>query len=127
MRRFIALVVLCVLFVSGCGTAAKPDIEAARTFVRSRYSNPGIALDINGVEGPEYATVPKIPRDHLADGYPDRSAVGAVRVRFTWRDGNSTTHDDCVVWVSSEHKGVGWSSNADGDKWRQFVRSVAKR
>jgi hypothetical protein len=49
-----------------------------------------------------------------------------VRVRFTWKDENRTTHDDMVVWVSGDHKAVGWSNNPNGDRWRQFVQSVAK-
>src|SRR5947209_12960885 len=119
--------VLVSLFVVGCATSSKPDMEAAREFVRSFYSSPAITLDISLDEEPEYATIPKIPRDHLASSVPDRSAACGVRVRFTWRDGSRTTRDDWVVWVASDHKAVGWSGNADGDKWRQYVRSVAKK
>jgi hypothetical protein len=121
MRRSIALV---FLFLAGCAASTEPDTDAARAYVRSGYSNVDIVLD---VEEPEYATIPKIPRDHLASSVPDRSAACGVRVRFTWRDGNRTTHDDWVVWVTSDHKAVGWSGNPDRDKWRQYVRSVAKK
>ena len=124
MRRSVALL---LLFVVGCGTSSNPDTDAAREHVRSFYSSPAITLDITLNEEPEYATIPKIPRDHLANSVPDRSAACGVRVRFTWRDGNRTTHDDWVVWVTSDHKAVGWSGNPDGDKWRQYVRSVAEK
>ncbi len=124
MRRSVALL---LLFVAGCGTSSKPDTNAAREYVRSAYSSPAITLDITLSDEPEYATIPKIPRDHLASSVPDRSAACGVRVRFTWRDRTRTTHDDWVVWVTSDHKPVGWSGNPDGDEWRQFVRSVAKK
>lgn len=124
MRRSVALL---LLFVVGCGTSSMPDTDAAREHVRSFYSSPAITLDITLNEEPEYATIPKIPRDHLANSVPDRSAACGVRVRFTWRDGNRTTHDDWVVWVTSDHKAAGWSSNPDGDKWRRYVRSVANK
>ena len=124
MRRSVALL---LLFVVGCGTSSEPDTDAAREHVRSFYSSPAITLDITLNEEPEYATIPKIPRDHLANSVPDRSAACGVRVWFTWRDGNRTTHDDWVVWVTSDHKAVGWSGNPGGDKWRQYVQSVAKK
>jgi hypothetical protein len=124
MRRLFALV---FLFGIGCGTASKSDTDAAREFVRSFYSSPAITFDTTLVEGPEYATIPKIPRDHFATSVPDRSAACGVRVRFTYRDGNRTTHDDWVVWVTSDHKAVGWSGNPDGDHWRRYVRSFAKK
>jgi hypothetical protein len=124
MRRSVALL---LLFVVGCGTSSEPDTDAAREHVRSFYSSPAITLDISLNEEPEYVTIPKIPRDHLANSVPDRSAACGVRVRFTSRDGNRTTHDDWVVWVTSDHKAVGWSGNPGGDKWRQYVQSVAKK
>jgi hypothetical protein len=124
MRRSVALL---LLFVVGCGTSSKPDTDAAREHVRSFYSSPAISLDITLDEEPEYAIIPKIPRDHLTKSAPDRSADCGVRVRFTWRDGNRTTHDDWVVWVTRHHKAVGWSGNPDGDKWREYVLSVAKK
>ena len=130
IRRSIALVSLVFLFAAGCGTggtAVKSDNAAAREFVRSFHSAPDTTLEMNLDGEPEYATIPKIPRDHLARDVPDRAAACGVRVKFTYRDGNHTTHDDWVVWVSDNHKAVGFSSNADGDKWRQFVRSVAKK
>jgi hypothetical protein len=126
MRRSILLV---VLFVAGCEAEAVPDPDtaAAREFVQRSYSNPAISLDITGVEAPEYATIRKIPRDHLAKSAPDRSAACGVRVRFTWRDENRSTHDDWVVWVGSDHKAVGFSGNGNGDKWRQYVQSLATK
>jgi hypothetical protein len=127
MRRSIALVSLASLFVAGCGTSSEPDTDAAREYIRNCYSNPAISLDITLDEEPEYAAIPKIPRDQLAKSAPDRSAACGVRVRFTWRDENRTTHDDWVVWVASDHKAVGWSSNPKRDKWREYVRSFAKK
>jgi hypothetical protein len=124
MRRSIVLV---FLFVAGCGTASTADTDAAREYVRSFYSSPGIDLDITLDEEPEYAAISNIPRDRLVSSAADRSAACGVRVRLTWRDGNRTTHDDWVVWVTSDHKAVGWSSNPDRDKWRQYVRSFAKK
>src|SRR5712671_5231170 len=106
MRRLIALSVLVLPLLASCGTTSNLDIAAAREFVKRHYSNPDISLNITRVEQPEYATVPKIPRDHIAEGFPDRSAACGVRVWFAWRDGRSTTHDDWLVWVSSDHKAV---------------------
>jgi hypothetical protein len=125
MRRSMVLV---FLFVAGCGTetASKLDTAAAREFVRSFYSSPAITLDLTLDEEPEYATIPKIPRDHLASSSPDRPAACGVRVRFRYQDGGRTTRDDWVVWVTSDHKAVGWSGNPNGDNWRQYVRSFAK-
>ena len=138
MRRPVAFVaVLFLVFLAtalapGCGNAKsaatqRSDTKAAREYVRDCYSNPRVALQITQVEGPEYAAIGKIPRDHIARGYPDRSADCGVRVRFDWHNGNTTTHDDWVVWVGSDHKAVGFSGNAGGDKWRQFVQSAAKQ
>jgi hypothetical protein len=126
MRRSIVVI---FLIAAGCETAPSPnpDTVAAWEHVRSFYSAPHIRLYIAVGEEPEYATIPKIPRDHLASSVPDRSAACGVRVRFTWRDENRTTHDDWVVWVTSDHKAVGWSSNPNGDNWRQYVRSVAQK
>ncbi|HEV3165997.1 MAG TPA: hypothetical protein VGZ22_18360 [Isosphaeraceae bacterium] len=123
MRRSVALFLLVVV---GCGSSSKPDTDAAREYVRSFYSNPAIALDITINEEPEYANIPKLPRKFLGKSAPDTSAACGVRVRFTWRDENRTTHDNWVVWVTSDHKAVGWSGNPDGDNWRQAVRSLAK-
>jgi hypothetical protein len=128
MKAKFACVAACVaLSVAGCGSTSKPDTDAAREFVRTVYSNPAIDVDVTLVEEPEYAAIPKIPRERLASSVPDRSAACGVRVRFSWRDENRTTHDDMVVWVTSDHKAVGWSSNPDRDNWRQYVRSVAKK
>jgi hypothetical protein len=129
MRRSIAPV--CLLFlgtflVAGC-RSPKADIEAGREYVRHWYCAFHITLDFFATEAPEYADIPKIPRDHLAIWAADRSAACGVRVQFIWRTGNSTTQDDWIVWVSSEHKAVGWSGNPRGDDWRQFVKSVAKQ
>jgi hypothetical protein len=42
-------------------------------------------------------------------------------------DTDKKIQDDWVVWVTSNHKAVDWSGNADGDNWRQYVRSFAKK
>jgi hypothetical protein len=125
MRRTL---LLACLFLAGCWTTStkKLDTAAAREFVRGIYSNPAIHLEMNVDDEPEYVTVAKIPRERLGASVPDRSAACAVRVRFSWRDENRATHDDMIVWVNSEHKAVGWSSNTKGDKWREHVRSLAK-
>jgi len=125
MRQPIVLLLLLVPFLCGCGSAAK-DVAAAREFVKGLYSNPAIDFKVDKVEGPEYANVARIPRDQIAQGYPDRSAACAVRVWFTWRDGRSTVHDSWIVWVSKDHKAVGFS-NPSRDEWRNFVKSVAKQ
>jgi hypothetical protein len=127
VRRAIVLVFLAFLFVTGCGRSSKPDTDAARAFVRRYYSSSHISFEFDLVEGPEYATIPRIPRDLIESGYPDKPADGGVRVRFTWREENRTTHDDVIVWLSSDHKAVGWSRNPRGDRWRQFVQSIAKK
>src|SRR4029453_2074750 len=124
MLRLIVLLLLLVPFQCGCGSAAQ-DVAAAREFVKGFYSNPAIDFKGDKVEGPEYANVERIPRDQIAKGYPDRSAACAVRVWFTCRDGRSTTHDSWIVWVSKDHKGVGFS-NPSRDEWRNFVKLVAK-
>jgi hypothetical protein len=124
MRRSI---IVLLLFVAGCGKDTAPDTAAARAFVRSKYSASHITLTYDLVEEPEYATIPKIPRDHIAPGFPDRAAACGVRVKFTWKTGNSTTRDDWIVWVSSDHKGVGFSPNPSGDNWRQLVQSAATK
>jgi hypothetical protein len=120
MRQPIALV---CLFLTGCGTASKSDTGAARELVRSFYP----AADTVNVEEPEYANIPKIPKIGGVGSSTDRSAVCGVRVRFRYRDGGRTTRDDWVVWVTSNHKAIDWSGNADGDNWRQYVRSFAKK
>jgi hypothetical protein len=42
-------------------------------------------------------------------------------------DTDKKIQDDWVVWVTSNHKAIDWSGNADGDNWRQYVRSFAKK
>ena len=121
MQRSIALV---FLFAVGCARAPNPDTGAAEKYVRNNYANVQIT-DIASEE-PEYATVSKVPAGHRTKPSNKPVACG-VRVRFTWRDGNRTTHDDWVVWVTSDHHAVDWSGNPDGDKWRQYVRSCAKK
>jgi hypothetical protein len=116
MRRSFALV---CLFGIGCGNASQPDTDAAREFVRTFYSNVETVLD--GDPEPEYAAIPSIPTKRAG------SASCGVRVKFLWRDGSRTTHDDWVIWVTSDHKAIDWSSNVDGDNWRQYVRSVAEK
>ena len=123
MRRLIALLLLLVPFLCGCGSAAQ-DVAAAKQFVEGCYSNPAIDFKVDKVEGPEYAMVQRIPRDHLGKDHPDSSAACAVRVWFTWRDGERTTHDSWIVWVSKDHKGVGFS-DPSREEWRKFVKSVA--
>jgi hypothetical protein len=120
MRQPIALV---CLFLTGCGTASKSDTSAARELVQRFYP----ATDTVNVEGPEYANIPKIPKIGGVGSSTDRSAACGVRVRFRYRDGGRTTRDDWVVWVTSNHKAIDWSGNADGDNWRQYVRSFAKK
>jgi hypothetical protein len=124
MRRSFALV---FLFGIGCGTASNPDTLAAREHVRSFYSSPAITLDITLNEEPEYAAIPKIPKKGVGSSPADRPAACGVRVRFRHRDGGRTTSDDWVVWVTSDHKAIDWSGNPDGDNWRQYVRSFAKK
>jgi hypothetical protein len=115
MRRLMALLALCV---AGCGTDSSQDMAAAQAYIRNMYSN--VETTIVAVEEPEYATVSKIPKKGA-------TAACGVRVRFKWRDENRTTHDDWIVWVTSDHQAVAWSSIADGNNWRQYVRSCAKK
>jgi|SRR5579864_981272 len=122
MRRSFALV---LLFGIGCGSATNPDSVAAREYVRSLYSNVETEVDVVGE--PEYASIPKIPVRGIGIAPADRPAACGVRVKFLYRDGGRTTHDDFVIWVTSDHKAISWSSNADGDNWRQYVRSFAKK
>src|SRR6266496_1698426 len=93
MRRLIALSMLFAPFLVSCGTTSSQDIAAAREYVHSIYSNPDITFTVTRVEGPEYATVPKIPRDHIASVSQDRSAACAVRVWFDWRDEHRNAHE----------------------------------
>jgi hypothetical protein len=125
MQRSIALGSLVLLFASGCGTSPRLDTEAAREYVERSYSNG--AIDITLDQSPEYAPIARIPRDHIAKGYPDRAAACGVRAKFIYKDDHGTRRDDWVVWVSSDHKAVGWSGNANKDNWRQFVQSAAKK
>ncbi len=120
MRRSFALV---FLFGIGCGTASNPDTVAAREFVRSLYPSADTVL----VEEPEYAAIPKIPKKGVGSSPADRPAACGVQVRFRHRDGGRNTSDDWVVWVTSDHKAIAWSGNPDGDNWRQYVRSFAKK
>jgi len=111
------LYALVFLFGIGCGTAPNADTLAARELLRSLNKYAEIVL----VEGPEYATIPKIPKP------PDRSAACGVRIRFRWQDGGRTTNDDWVIWVTSDHKAIDWSGNPNGDNWREYVRSFARK
>ena len=115
MRRSI---LFAFLLVAGCDTGPNPDTVAARELVRSLYLN--VDTTFVAVEEPEYATIPKIPKKGVA-------AACGVRVKFEWRDGSRTTHDDWVVWVTSDHKAIDWSGNPVGDNWRQWVQSFAKK
>ena len=125
MSRLILALFLFVPLLAGCGKTK--DVAAAKEFVHHFYTNPDIIFEINRVDGPEYVEVPKIPRDHIAKGYPDKSAACAARVWFTWREGKSTSRADMLVWVGSDHKAVGWSINPDGDNWRKYVHSLANK
>ena len=125
MPRAIALVVVGCVFLSGCENTVMLDTAAARQYIQKSYTNG--ALDITLDQQPEYAAIPKIPRDHIAKGYLDRAAACGVRAKFTYRDDHGTRHDDWVVWVSNDHKAVGWSGNPGKDNWRQFVQSAAKK
>ena len=121
--------ILGFLFVAGCGIAANPDpgpnpdVVAAQEFVRrlNRFA------EFDLVDEPEYAAIPKIPKRGGGNAPADRPAACGVRVRFHYEDGSRTTRDDWVVWVTNDHKAVDWSGNADGDNWRQYVRSFAKK
>jgi hypothetical protein len=119
MRQSFALL---FLFVIGCGTTSKPDTDAAREFLRRCNAYAENVL----VEEPEYAVIPNIPKRGVGNSRPDRPAACGVRVRFSYRDGSRTTRDDWVIWVTSDHKAIDWSGNADGDNWRGYVRSFAK-
>jgi hypothetical protein len=118
MRR--AIVLVC-LFAIGCATGPNPDTEAARDLVRRSYSNPAIELVLDVDEQPEYAAIAKIPTRNAG------SAACGVRVRFQWRDGNRTMHDDWLVWVTDDHKAIGWTGNPERDNWREYVRSLARQ
>jgi hypothetical protein len=120
MRRSFALV---CLFGIGCGYGTAPDTDAAQALVLRLHSNVDTIVDVD--QQPEYATIAKIPGREAGNAHQDKSAACGVRVRFQWRDGGRTTHDDWVVWVTSDHKAVGWSSNTKGDNWREYVRSFA--
>ncbi len=118
-------IVFVFFFVAGCGSGvnSKPDIDAARGFLKSlnRYA------DIDLIEEPEYAIISKTPPGHNVNWPNGRDAACGVRIKFTARDGNRTTHDDWVIWVTSDHTAIDWVGNANGDKWRQYVRSFAKK
>jgi hypothetical protein len=115
---------LILLFVAGCSSGPTPDAIAAAEYVRSHYSN--VEMVRLETEVPEYAAVAKITDGHRVKPW-DSAAACAVRVRFSWRDGNRTTHDDWVVWVTGDHKALDWSSNSNRDNWRRYVRSFAKK
>jgi hypothetical protein len=119
MRRSFALL---LLFGIGCGTESAPDTNAAQEFVRrvNRFAEPDL------VEDPEYADIPNIPMKGEGTWDPAKPAACGVRVKFHWRDEKRTTHDDWVVWVTSDHKAIGWTDRAGGDNWRAFVQSFAK-
>ena len=121
MRRPFAIF---LLFVIGCGTSSSnSDTEAARKFIQGYYNNAEFDL----VEGPEYADIPNIPKKAVGKSPKDRPAACAVRIKFTFRDENRTTHDEWIVWVNSDHKAFDWSGNDQGDKWRKYVQSFAKK
>jgi hypothetical protein len=121
MRRSIAIL---FLVVGGCAKAPNPDPVAAEAYVRRNYANAQITEMAS--EEPEYATVSKVSGGHRTKP-SDKPIACGVRVRFTWRDGTPTTHDDWVVWLTNDHQAVDWNGNPDGDKWRQYVRSCVKK
>jgi hypothetical protein len=121
MRRLIAL---AFLFAAGCATGPNPDAVAAEKYVRNGYTN--VEMVQLESEEPEYAAFPKIPNSHRPKP-ADRPAACGVRVRFTWRDEGRTTHDDWLVWVTSDHEAIEWTSNPVGDNWRQYLRSHAAK
>ncbi|HVS37620.1 MAG TPA: hypothetical protein VMS17_18805 [Gemmataceae bacterium] len=115
---------LAFLFAVGCESGPNPDAVAAEKYVRSCYSN--VEIVRIETEAPEYAAVSKIV-DGSRTKPLDKPAACAVRVRFTWQEENRTTHDDWVVWVTSEHKAIAWTGNANRDQWRPYVQSCANK
>jgi len=126
MRRLIALVFLFALLATGCGTSSQQDITAAKEYVRSLYSRSDITFTFDKVEGPEYAAVARIPWG-TSGRRVDKSAACAVRVWFTWHEEGRTTHDHSIVWVTSDHKAIGWGGDPNGQDWRKYVQSLAKQ
>jgi hypothetical protein len=121
MKKGIAFVFLCV---AGCGSGSNPDTAAVEKYIRNSHAN--VELVKIEVEDPEYGTFSKVPDSHRTKP-ADKPAACGVRVRFHWKDGSRTTHDDRVVWVTSDHQPVDWSGNPEGDNWRKYVRSLAKK
>jgi len=124
MRRSFVLI---ALFAAGCGSApnvdtSKVDIDAARALVLKMNRNVEFLL----VDGPEYAAIPKVTRGRSAT-LADKSAACGVRIRFREHDENRTVTDDWIVWVTGDHKAVDWLGNPEGDSWREYVRSLAKK
>src|SRR5262249_32252503 len=111
MRRFSVLVFL--LFAAGCSAPPMlgrpkqdPDVDAACEYVQSIYADRG-TCEVTRIDGPEYAAVDRIPWGWNGQ-MKDKSAACAVRIWFTWRFEGRTTRDHWLVWVSSDHKAVGW-------------------
>jgi hypothetical protein len=122
MRRSMA--VLFLLIVAGCSMGPNPDTVEAEKFVRNRHNN--VTIFRLEVEEPEYATFANIP-DSRRTKPPEKPAACAVRIRFTWGYDNRRTHDDWLVWMSSDHKMVDYGRNPESDNWRRYVRAAAKK
>ena len=122
MRRSIAVV---VFFFVGC-SGPNADTAAVEKYLRSTHANADV-FQIDKLEGPEYVAGVKVPDSHRSKKSDNKPAACGVRVRFTWKDGSRTTHDNQIVWVSSDHEVVDWSGNPEGDNWRNYVRSLAKK
>ena len=121
MKRAIAFVVLCGV---GCGSGSNADTAAVEKYIRNSHAN--VELLKLEIEEPEYGAFSKVPDSHRTRPWTSLAACG-VGVRFQWKDGSRTTRDDRVVWVTSDHQPIDWSGNAEGDNWRKFVRSLAKK
>jgi hypothetical protein len=118
MRRYIALV---LLLLPGCGGSTKQDTDAAQKLLH----NMNRFAEVTQLEGPEYVSIPSIPTKN--PNTVNRPIACVVRIRFVAKVDNRTTRDDWLFWIDSQHQAVDWTSNGQGDKWREYVRSLAKK